>query len=62
VQSRRLADSEATALEEILGVLDLAAAQAKGAGMSLPMLAGIAVAVVDSYRAILVDDTETAIR
>jgi hypothetical protein len=62
VESRRLADSEAEALEEILGVLDLAAAHAEDAGMSLPMLAGIAVAVVDSYRAIAVNDTETASR
>jgi hypothetical protein len=62
VESRQLADSEAAALEEILGVLDLAAAHAEDAGMSLPMLAGIAVAVVDSYRAIAVLDTETASR
>jgi hypothetical protein len=48
VASRQLADSEAAALEEILSVLDLASTQAEGAGLSLPILAGIAVAVVDS--------------
>jgi hypothetical protein len=62
VESKRLADSESAALEELLGVLDLAATQAEGAGMSLPILAGIAVAVVDSYRAIVFNDIRTATR
>jgi hypothetical protein len=50
IESRRLTDSEAAALTEIIDVLDLAVAQAGDAGMSLPMLAGIGVAVVDGYR------------
>lgn len=53
VESKQLTGCEAAALTEILGVLDLAVAQAKDAGICLPTLAGIAVAVVDSYRAII---------
>jgi hypothetical protein len=52
VRSKWLTDSESDALAEIIEVLDLAVAQADDAGMNLPKLAGVAVAVVDGYRAI----------
>ena len=51
VQSGWLGKAESVALSEILDVLDLAAAQADAAGMNLPKLAGIGVAVMDGYRA-----------
>lgn len=51
VESKGLSDVEADALAEILEVLDLAVVQAEKAGLCLPILAGIGVAVVDSYRA-----------
>jgi hypothetical protein len=51
-------------LTEIIEMLDLAVAQADNAGMSLPMLAGIGVAVVDSYQSVALrvtdDDTSPA--
>lgn len=50
VQSGWLGKAESLALSEILDVLDLAATQADAAGMSLPKLAGIGVAVIDGYR------------
>jgi hypothetical protein len=53
VQSKRLWDREAEKLTEILDVLDLAVTQAEDAGICLPMLAGIGIAVVDSYRAVI---------
>jgi hypothetical protein len=52
VRSTRLTNSESDALVEIIKVLDLAVAQASDAGMNLPKLAGVAVAVVDGYRAV----------
>lgn len=64
VRSTWLTDSESDALAEIIEVLDLAVVQADDAHMSLPMLAGIAVAVVDSYRSVplpgIVADDDTA--
>lgn len=51
VRSRWLDAAESATLNEILGTLDLAAAQADAAGINLPTLAGIGVAIIDSYRA-----------
>ena len=53
VLSRRLTDAESAALVEILDVLDLAATQAADADLNLPTLAGLAVGIVDSYRAVI---------
>ena len=39
-------------MAEIIELLDLAVAQANDASTNLPKLAGVAVAVVDGYRAI----------
>lgn len=50
VQSGFLTEAESAALTEIIEMLDLAVTQAVDAGMRLPMLAGIGVAVVDGYR------------
>lgn len=50
VQSGWLGNAESLALSEILDVLDLAATQVDAAGMNLPTLAGIGVAVIDGYR------------
>lgn len=52
VRSGWLSATESAALVEILGVLDLASTQADAAGINLPMLSGMGVAIVDSYRAI----------
>jgi hypothetical protein len=60
VRSRQLTDAEAAALSELLDVLELAAGQADDAGTCLPMLAGIAVAVVDTYRAVVPPPTAGA--
>ena len=45
-----LSADESATLREILGILDLAAAQADAAGTNLPVLAGIGIAVIDGYR------------
>ena len=57
VPSQWLTEAESVNLADVLGVLDLAAAQADTAGINLPMLSGIGVAVVDSYRAIVTTTT-----
>ena len=55
VDSRRLTGAEADALMEILGALDLAGEQVDDAGTCLPLLAGVGIAVVDTYRATIAD-------
>lgn len=52
VRSGWLSAAESSALAEILGVLDLASTQADAAGINLPLLSGIGIAIIDSYRAI----------
>lgn len=55
VESRRLTRAESAALIEILGTLDLAGDQVDDAGTCLPLLAGVGIAVVDTYRAAVAD-------
>lgn len=55
VESKQLTSTEADALTEILDALELAGTQADDAGICLPILAGIGVAVVDTYRAAVAD-------